>query len=416
MTDPSADDEPISDVRTGSAGVATRIIHDHRDPGAHNGFVNAPAYRGSTVLFPTLDALTARSQPYTYGRRGNPNTVELERQIAALEGGDRTILTASGYQAVTTAILAYVAAGDEILVTDSVYQPTRHFCDTALARFGVKTTYYDPLIGAGIAQLLTPKTRLVWTESPGSQTFEVQDIPAIVAAVTSYGTTDGQHPGVIVAIDNTWASPLYFKPFAHGIDVSVQSLTKYVVGHSDALLGAVTATGRAVKPLIAAKEALGVCPGSEETWLALRGLRTLHVRLAHHQASGLALAGWLSQRPEVATVLHPGLEGAPGHELWKRDFLGASGLFTMVLQPITRAQLAAFVDHLRYFGMGYSWGGFESLIVPFEPQSYRTATVWSYPGPALRLHVGLEDIEDLKADLAAGFARIASPELASTAS
>ncbi len=378
---------------------ATRLIHGHRDPSAHCGFVNAPAYRGSTVLFSTLEALTARTQPYTYGRRGNPNTVELERQIAELEGGERTILTASGFQAVTTAILAYVCAGDHVLMTDSVYQPTRHFCDTALKRLGVETTYYDPLVAGGIAALLRPNTRLVWTESPGSQTFEVQDISAIAAAIRGHG--------VVLAIDNTWASPLLFKPFAHGADVSVQSLTKYVVGHSDALLGAITATGAAVRPLLAVKEALGVCPGSEETWLALRGLRTLDVRLRHHHRSSLAIASWLADRPEVETVLHPALPGAPGHSLWQRDFTGASGLFSLVLKPITRPQLASFVDGLAYFGMGYSWGGFESLIVPFDPKPFRTATTWPYAGPALRLHIGLEDVEDLKRDLAQGFERMA---------
>lgn len=377
---------------------ATRIIHDHRDPTQANGFVNAPAYRGSTVLFPTLEALTTRKQAFTYGRRGNPNTVELEQQISALEGGERTILTASGLQAVTTAILALVSAGDEILVTDSVYQPTRHFCDTALARMGVSTTYYDPAIGGQISALLTPKTRLVLTESPGSQTFEMQDIPAISTAIKAHGA--------FLVMDNTWASPLYFKPFEHGVDVSIQSLTKYVVGHSDALLGAVTANARTEHLVVAAKEALGVCPGSEETWLALRGLRTLHVRLAHHHKAALDVAQWLSQRPEVAEVLHPALPTHPGHAIWKRDYLGASGLFTAVLHPVSRQQLAAMVDGLSYFGMGYSWGGFESLIVPFDPRPYRTATKWNRQGPALRLHIGLEDVADLKADLARGFDRM----------
>lgn len=378
--------------------------------------MNTPVYRGSTVLFPTLDALQARSQEFTYGRRGNPNTVELERQLASLEGGERTILTSSGFQAVTTAILACVRAGDDVLVTDSVYQPTRQFCDTTLSRLGVRTIYYDPLVGAGIGDILTSSTRLVWTESPGSQTFEIQDIPAIVAAVRSYGSTIGTEP--FIAIDNTWASPLLFRPFEHGVDISVQSLTKYVVGHSDALLGAVTATGRAVRPLIAAKEALGVCPGAEETWLALRGLRTLDVRLTRHAASALELARWLQAREEVAAVLYPALPGAPGHDIWRRDFIGASGLFTVVLQPVSRDGLAAMVDGLRYFGMGYSWGGFESLAVPFDPRSYRTATVWKYGadagfGPAIRLHVGLEDVEDLKADLDAGFARMTAAAAAS---
>jgi cysteine-S-conjugate beta-lyase len=377
---------------------ATRIIHDHRDPSATHGFVNAPAYRGSTVLFPTLDKIRTRDQAFTYGRRGTPTTVELERAISSLEGAEQTILTASGYQAVTTAILAYVQAGDNILMTDSVYQPTRAFCDRMLAKLGVTTTYYDPVIGAGIAALIQPNTRLIFTESPGSQTFELQDIPAIAAVARAHD--------VWLLMDNTWASPLYLKPFALGVDVSIQALTKYVVGHSDALLGSVSGNARAARHLIAAKETLGVCPGSEETWLALRGLRTLDVRLARHHTSGLAMAEWLAKQADVAQVLHPALPSHKGHEIWRRDFLGASGLFSIVLKPTSETALAAMLDGLKLFGMGYSWGGFESLIIPFDPKSYRTATVWDAPGPALRLHIGLEHIDDLKADLAAGFERL----------
>ena len=395
---PHEDVVALSPSAPPAVSIATRLRHAGRDPADHNGFVNTPAYRGSTVLFPTLDALTRRDQPYTYGRRGNPNTTELETQIAALEGGTRTILTASGLQAVTTAILALVEAGDDILVTDSVYQPTRAFCDKALANLGVRTTYYDPTIGAGIAALIGPRTKLVLTESPGSQTFEMQDISAIAAATHA--------KGALVVMDNTWASPLYFRPFDHGVDLSIQSLTKYVVGHSDALLGAVTANARTEGKLIAAREALGVCPGSEETWLALRGLRTLDIRLARHHTSGLEVATWLASRPEVAEVLHPALPSHPGHALWKRDFTGASGLFSVVLHPASRTQVAAFVDHLRYFGMGYSWGGYESLVIPFDPRAYRTATKWDRPGPCLRFHIGLEDPADLIADLAAGFDRL----------
>ncbi len=379
---------------------ATQVIHSHRDPSRSAGFVNGPVYRGSTVLFPTLDKLTTRDQPFTYGRRGNPTTVELETAIAALEGGEKTILTASGYQAVTTAILAFVSAGSHILMTDSVYQPTRAFCDRLLSKLGVTTTYYDPLIGAGIDALVRPETVLIFTESPGSQTFEMQDIPAIAGVAKARG--------LWLLMDNTWASPLYYKPFAHGVDVSIQALTKYVVGHSDALLGAITANARAAKPIELAKETLGVCPGSEETWLALRGLRTLDLRLARHHTSGLEIARWLSEQPQVARVLHPALPSDPGHALWTRDFLGASGLFSVVLHPGDRTGLAAMLDGMRLFGMGYSWGGFESLIIPFDPTNYRTATTWNARGPALRLHIGLENVDDLKADLAAGLARLAS--------
>ena len=380
--------------------AATEVVHGPRDPSKTYGFVNQPVYRGSTVLYPTLDAITQRTQPFTYGRRGTPTTVELEAALAHLEGGQRTILTASGYQAVTTAILAFVESGDDILVVDSVYQPTRTFCDKLLSKLGVTTTYYDPLMGAGIDQLIKPNTRLIFTESPGSQTFEMQDIPAIAACARARG--------LWLLMDNTWASPLYFKPFAHGVDVSIQALTKYVGGHSDVMLGAVTANARAAAKVNAAKEALGVCPGSEETWLALRGLKTLDVRLARHQQSGLTVARWLKDRPEVAKVLHPALPGAPGHELWTRDYLGATGLFSVVLKPVPQAALAAFLDHLALFGMGYSWGGFESLVIPFDPRPYRTATQWTEPGQALRFHIGLEDTADLIADLDAGFARLAS--------
>ena len=308
------------------------------------------------------------------------------------------MLTSSGYQAVTTALLAFVQSGDDILMTDSVYQPTRAFCDKMLSKLGVTTTYYDPTIGAGIAALIKPNTRLIFTESPGSQTFEMQDIPAIAAVAKAHD--------LWVLMDNTWASPLYFKPFTHGVDVSIQALTKYVVGHSDCLLGSITSTERAAKVVNAAKETLGTCPGSEETWLALRGLRTLDVRLARHHTSGIEIARWLETHPAVAKVLHPALPSHPGHAVWKRDFLGASSLFTIILHPVERAQLAAMLDGLKLFGMGYSWGGFESLIIPFDPASYRTATHWPEKGQALRLHIGLEAVADLKADLAAALSRL----------
>lgn len=389
---------PLDQTASPAFAPATRLIHDARNPAASHGFINGPAYRGSTVLFATVEKLTTRDQDFTYGRRGTPTTVELESAIARLEGGTRTILTSSGYQAVTTAILAFVEAGDHILMTDSVYQPTRAFCDRMLAKLGVRTTYYDPEIGGAIEGLIEPETRLIFTESPGSQTFEVQDIPAIAAVAKARG--------LWLLMDNTWASPLYFKPFDHGVDVSIQAATKYIVGHSDALLGAITANERALRHLIAAKETLGVCPGSEETWLALRGLRTLDVRLSRHHAQGLLIARWLQDQPAVSRVLHPGLPDHPGHALWQRDFLGASGLFGVILKPVPPAAVAAMLDHLTLFGMGYSWGGFESLIIPFDPSSYRTAKPWQAEGPALRIHIGLEAVADLQTDLAAGFERL----------
>jgi cystathionine beta-lyase len=323
----------------------------------------------------------------------------LEEAIAQIEGGSACVLTGSGYQAVSTAIMAFVKSGDHILMVDSVYEPTRKFCDGMLAKFGVETTYYDPLLGAGIATLVRPNTRIIFTESPGSQTFEVQDIPAIarVAAEKS----------LWLLMDNTWASPLYFKPFEHGVDVSIQAATKYIVGHADAVLGAITCNARAAKHVAQAKDLLGICPGSEETYLGMRGLRTLPIRLTQHHHSALLVASWLEGRPEVGRVLHPGLPSHPQHALWKRDFLGASGLFSVELKPVRQEAVWAMLDGLTLFGIGFSWGGYESLIIPFDAKGYRTATSWETEGPTLRLHIGLEDVEELCVDLEAGFERLA---------
>jgi cysteine-S-conjugate beta-lyase len=378
----------------------TRLAHAGREPGRYHGFVNPPIYRGSTVLFPSVERFEANDQEFTYGRLGTPTVKALEEAIAELEGGHATLLTPSGLSAIATTLLAFVSAGDHVLVTDSIYRPTRRFCDHVLKRLGVETTYYDPLVGAGIRELIKGNTRVVFTESPGSQTFEVQDIPAIAAAAHAAGAT--------VVMDNTWATPLYFKPFAHGMDVSIQAATKYIVGHADAMLGAITTTRDASRAIARAHEDLGLCPGPEDAYLGLRGLRSLGVRLERHQASGLELADWLRRRLEVARVLHPALSSDPGHALWKRDFTGASGLFAIVLKPASTQAVVAMLDGLKLFGMGYSWGGFESLILPFDPSAYRTATTWREQGPALRLHVGLEDVDDLKADLEAGFARLAA--------
>lgn len=378
---------------------ATAILHSGRDPATQHGFVNTPVYRGSTVLFPTLEALDAyEQQPFRYGRYGTPTTAALEAALTELEGGARTLLTPSGYQAVTTAILAFVGASDHLLMVDSVYQPTRKFCDTILARLGVTTTYYDPLIGGAIADLIQPNTRVVFLESPGSLTFEMQDVGAIAKAAHARDVT--------VLMDNTWATPLYFRPLAHDVDVSITACTKYIVGHADAMLGAITSNARSAAAVEAARTVLGGCPGSEETYLGLRGLRTLAVRLAHHQRSALEVARWLASRPEVARILHPALPDDPGHGLWKAQYTGASGLFSVILTPAPRKALAAMLDGLELFGMGYSWGGYESLIVPFNPKRYRTATAWTAEGPALRLHIGLDDVGDLIADLEAGFTRL----------
>lgn len=377
---------------------ATEVVHLGRDPFAQHGFVNTPVYRGSTVLYPTLASIEVKTQPYTYGRRGTPTVRALESALTSLAGGADTKLTASGYQAVTTALLAFAQSGDHILMVDTVYQPTRQFCDHLLKRLGVETEYYDPLLGADVAKLFRPNTRLVYVESPGSQTFEMQDIPAIASVA--------RERNIWVLADNTWASPLYCQPLALGADVVIEAGTKYLVGHADALLGFITSNERAKRHVELAAGNLGVCPGSEETYLGLRGLRTLDVRLARHQETGIRLAQWLKARPEVSRVLHPALSDDPGHALWKRDFKGATGLFSTILNPVPKPALAAFLDGLKLFGMGYSWGGYESLVIPFDCGTYRTATRWSAPGPALRFHAGLESVDDLIADLAAGFDRM----------
>lgn len=379
---------------------ATDLAHAGRNPFAHHGFINPPVYRGSTVLFKTVESFEKREQRYVYGRRGTPTSEALEEAIACLEGGARTWLAPSGAAAIATTLLSFSKAGDHILVTDSVYLPTRKMCDSVLKRFGVETTYYDPTIGAGIAQLMRPNTTLVLTESPGSLTFEVQDIPAIAAAAHARGA--------LVVTDNTWGTPLYFKPFSHGVDISIQAATKYIVGHADAMLGSITVVEKLASTLVTEAGNLGICAGTEEMYLGLRGIRTMGVRLERHWQSGLEMARWLEQRPEVARVIHPALPSHPQHELWKRDFLGACGLFAVVLKPCPKAAVAALLEGLEFFGIGASWGGYESLVLPFNAATSRSATAWQPEGPTVRFHIGLEDVGDLKADLEAGFARLAA--------
>lgn len=374
---------------------ATRLIAAGREFTEH-GFVNPAVYHASTVLFPTVQALHDRSQDYLYGRRGTPTSRALETTIAALEGGHATKACASGLAAISTTLLAFLKAGDHLLMVDTAYHPTRQFCDGLLRGYGIETTYYDPLIGAGIAALLRPNTRVVYCESPGSQTMEVQDIPAIAAAA--------HRQGAIVVLDNTWSGGHYFRAFDMGCDVSLQAATKYLVGHSDAMMGCVTCNAATWDQFKEAFEAMGQFAGPDDMYMTLRGIRTLDVRLERHQKNATTVADWLRSRPEVDTVLYPALSNAPGHSLWKRDFKGASGLFSVVLKPAPDEAVAAMLDDLKLFGMGYSWGGFESLVVPFKP--HRTATVWTAPGPALRFHIGLESPDDLIADLAEGLARL----------
>lgn len=374
----------------------TLVAHAGRMSTEHHGAVNTPVYRASTILAPTLEALETRSQLYTYGRKGTPTSRSLEDALTALEGGARTVLCPSGANAVALAIMAVCGAGDHILVADSCYGPTREACDTVMKRFGVETTYYDPLIGGGIAGLIRPNTTAVYCESPGSLTFEVQDIPAIAQAAHARGAS--------VLLDNTWATPLFFAPFAHGVDLSIQAATKYVGGHSDIMMGYVCANDAHAERLTATYHSLGLYASGDDCYLALRGLRTLPLRLQRHQETGLKLARWLAARPEVGCVLHPGLETDPGHALWLRDFTGACGLFGFTLKTVPHRAVAAFMDGLKLFGMGFSWGGFESLIV--TSHATRTACPRQSGEPLLRIHAGLEDADDLIADLAAGFERL----------
>ena len=383
----------------------TLLAHAGRDPEANYGIINPPVYHASTVVFPTLAALEeSEKDPFTgvtYGRFGTPTTFALEEAVAALEGGYRAVAVPSGLAAIAASLIAFVVTGDHVLVADNVYGPTRQrVCDLILARMGVEVTYYDPLVGADIARLMRDTTRVVFLESPGSLTFELQDVPAIAAAAKARGA--------VVVMDNTWATPLYFKPLAHGVDISIQAATKYIVGHADAMLGVITTTEEHFQTVKTMAHALGHAAAPDDCYLALRGLRTLAVRLARHQETGLALARWLEGRPEVARVLHPALPDDPGHSLWKRDFTGACGLFSIVLKDFPKSAVAAMLDGLELFAMGFSWGGYESLILLVDPEAVRSAVPWTASGPTLRLHAGLEDVQDLTADLERGFERLAA--------
>jgi cysteine-S-conjugate beta-lyase len=379
----------------------TRLVHAGRDPEQHHGIVNFPLYRASTILYPTMAAYERRHErrftAFGYGIHGTPTTMALAAALAELSGGARTLLLSSGLSAVTQTLAAFLQRDDHLLVADTVYGPTRVFCTEVLARYGVEVTFYDPLVGAGIAGLMRPGTRMVYLESPGSQTFEVQDVPAVTAAARAHGA--------LVVLDNTWATPLHFRAFEHGVDVEIQALTKFVGGHSDLLLGAVTTRTEDLYRIARdGASTFGDCPAPDVCYEALRGLRTLAVRLRHHEASALRVAEWLARRPEVARVLHPALPEDPGHAIWKRDFRGSSSLFGVLLRTGSERAVSAMVDGLRLFKIGASFGGFESLIVPVRPE--RTARPWREPGFLLRLHVGLETVEDLIADLEAGFVRL----------
>lgn len=375
----------------------TIVTHSGREPFENRGYVNTPVYRGSTILFPTLDALESPDNRYDYGRTGNPSSSAVEELISELEGAADTVLCPSGLSAISLALMAVLGAGDEVLLSDSVYGPTRRVSDGVLQRMGISVRYYDPRAGKDIGALFTDKTKAVFVESPGSLTFEIQDLPAIAEAAHA--------ANAVVIADNSWATPLYHKPLSLGADIVVHAGTKMFVGHSDVMFGTVSTHSGLARQLRRTHVQLGLCASPDDCFLAARGLRTLAIRMKEHGARSTEIAAWLEGQPGVARVIHPALPSHPDHEIWQRDFTGAGSVFSIILEPKPRAALAAMVDGLKLFGMGASWGGYESLCMPSNPAKIRTATSWDEPGPMVRFHIGLEGVEDLKSDLADGLAR-----------
>ena len=382
----------------------TLLVHKGRRPEDNHGIVNPPVYHASTVISPTLAEFEAKDrkafQGVQYGRTGTPTTFALEEAVTALYGGHKTVSLSSGLAAVSVSMLAMLKQGDHALVADNVYGPTRgRTCDGLLGRSGVDITYFDP--AQGIGGLLKPETRVVFFESPGSLTFEMLDVPAIAAVA--------HDAGAVVLMDNTWATPLFFRALDHGVDIVIEAATKYICGHADVMLGVVTvSTEEQFQQIKWTANALGNCPGPDDCYLGLRGLRTLSVRLERHQRNALKVAEWLQARPEVDRVLYPALPDDPGHDLWKRDFTGASGLFGVVLKGVSKDAVAKMLDGMDLFAMGASWGGYESLMIPTDPGRYRSASEWPPAGPSLRLHIGLEDLDDLIEDLEKGLGRLTS--------
>lgn len=375
--------------------VQTLLAHASIEPEQHHGFVNTPVYRGSTVAFPTCESMREGRQKYTYGRWNNPSTEALTQALRQLEGAEGTVLCPSGLSACTTAILSVVGAGDHLLIADNVYSPVRVFCEHVGARLGIEVTFYDPTIGAGIVDYLQPNTKAIYTESPGSLTLEIQDIPAIAKVAHAHD--------ILVIADNTWGTPLYFPSLKLGVDLSIMAATKYIVGHSDAVLGTVSASKRAWDSLKRYHFSMGLFASPDDVTLALRGMRTLDVRLERHYKNAMIVAKWLEARSEVEAVYYPALESHPQHYLWKRDFTGASGLLSFLTKPSKQAAADALLDNLSLFSIGYSWGGFESLAMIADPKSVRSATPWEIDGHLVRLHIGLEDPVDLIDDLEKGF-------------
>ena len=400
--------EPIPQSRhksmtTSDKRPSTRLVHSGSHPERHKGVMNTPVYRASTILFPTSDAMRQgvknRFDSVFYGRHGTPTTMALEEAVADLERGYRSIAVPSGVSAIMVSLLSFLKSGDHLLMTDTAYSPSRDICTSFLANYGVSTDFYDPMIGAGIKELIRPETKAVFSESPGSLTFEIQDIPAIAEVAHAHG--------IKVIMDNTWSAGFFFKPFEHGVDVSIQAATKYLAGHSDVMAGIVTASNEEDWKILKTTSAyLGMCLGGDDAYLTSRGIRTLDVRLEQHQASGLKLAEWFKAQPEVEKVLHPAFPECPGHDTWQRDFTGASGLFGILLKDLPDHTLSIMLDNMELFGMGFSWGGFESLLTLTSPPPTRSAVPWAAVGHLLRVHAGQEDPDDLIDDLEAGFKRL----------